>query len=110
MSYVRFSAHSDVYLFGTTDSSGRNVIECCGCQFCKTGPWPGPEPEPLINGKGGFTWVLEAYPTFSDSLAALRHLDAHKAAGHKVPDYAYAAIAGDDWLSGQQENERGRQE
>lgn len=59
MSYCRFSAESDVYVFGTFEGT----YECCACSLSKH-------------------WEHE---TASDMIA---HLEAHMAAGHQVPQYA----------------------
>lgn len=61
MSVVRWSDESQVYLYPIDDKCG---FECCGC-LLKT--------EMPIRGL--------------DTVKA--HFDAHRAAGHKVPDYAY---------------------
>jgi hypothetical protein len=89
MSYARFGWNSDIYLIGVTDN-GKDVIECCGCLLLKRGPWPGPDPEPTVLGQGGFEWVLEPFPHFSDNDELLRHLALHMSAGHKIPEDVYS--------------------
>lgn len=56
MSFARFGPESDVYLFLSVN--GR--LECCGCSL--SDKW-----------------------TYQTTDALLAHLDAHEAAGHKVP-------------------------
>lgn len=66
MSYCRFSPEeSDVYVFGTVATAGEK-IECCGCRLVSDEP---------------------AYPLL-DAPEMLKHLEAHRQAGHLVPEYA----------------------
>lgn len=101
MSYARIGPDSDVYLIGTSHS-GRHVIQCCGCLLVPRGPWPpGHGPEPTLNGAPllpGTDWYLEPFPEFTDAEGALAHLEAHRQAHHKVPEYAVEGIRDDDWL------------
>jgi hypothetical protein len=57
MSYARFSASSDVYVF----MSVGGWLECCGC-------------------------LLEDEWVFTDTASMIEHLAEHRAAGHSVPD------------------------
>lgn len=66
MSYARWSKDSDVYVFCSVDAH----LECCGC-------WLGGERH------------------FRSTEAMLAHLDAHRAAGHMVPEYAYDGLRAD---------------
>jgi len=63
MSYCRRSSHSDVYLYPS--ACGR--IVCCACSL------------------GSVSAMSVEFDTAAD---ALRHLQAHVAAGQMVPDYA----------------------
>lgn len=103
MSYVRMGDDSDVYLIGTVRDA--SVIECCGCKFNteKTQEEPAwlvekyPYPEHWIRG---LWWLVNPDPVFTSAAAVLQHLDAHRAAGHKVPERAYENISrrADGWL------------
>ena len=64
MSYCRFSDRSDVYMY-----EGRDGISCCGCALDKRG-----------------------HADFDGPEAALAHLEAHVAAGHKVPEGALECL------------------
>jgi hypothetical protein len=66
VSYCRFGDDSDVYLY-----PGDGDWECCGCR--------------ISVGDDGRT-RLESLP------AVLAHLEAHRAAGHKVPDHAFSRV------------------
>lgn len=63
MSYSRFCADSDVYVFYSVN----NEYICCGCQLR------------LIGG-------LQT-PTFSTPASIVLHMQEHVDAGHKVPEY-----------------------
>jgi hypothetical protein len=99
VSYVRVGDDSSIYLIGTTYDNDLHVIECCGCLFT---PWTDEEPQDVIdNGPDwarGLKWYAEPFPAFTTRAAAISHLDKHRAAGHKVPDYVYERIREDDWL------------
>ena len=69
MSYARMNDDSDVYVY-----SGGGVLHC---QWCKL-------------GRDDFS---------GDRAAMLAHLDAHKSAGHRVPEAAIERIKGE--LSGE---------
>lgn len=72
MSYSRFS-EADVYVFPTTSGD----LECCGC-------W-------LPDVKGSFQ------TRSIDAMA--EHLEAHRQAGHDVPDWVMDGIRADEeWL------------
>lgn len=83
MSWARFGAeHSDVYLFPTDTYPGDGstavaVGECCGCKITEA-----PHPDAIWGG----TFVTPHLDVF------LAHLDQHRAAGHTVPDSAYAQV------------------
>ncbi len=72
MSYCRWGADSDVYVYATAypdrDNHGRTryVLICCGCK--------------LLDGDTAAERRSEA--------AMISHLEQHRAAGHKVPAYA----------------------
>lgn len=71
MSYARFSAESDVYVY----PHFAGFIECCGCSLSEA-----------EDGEDfGFTQLQTARE-------ALEHLDKHRAAGHEVPTRAYEHI------------------
>jgi hypothetical protein len=71
MSFARIGVESDVYIY----HHYQGFIECCGCSLT-----------PAEDGK----WV--GYARLQTARRALRHLDAHISAGHKVPDRAYDKI------------------
>jgi hypothetical protein len=58
MSYARFAAESDVYVFLAVGGH----LECCGC-------------------------ALGGEECFYSTAEMLAHLDAHRVVGHDVPDY-----------------------
>lgn len=75
MSYARFSSESDVYVY--LDVSG--YLCCCGCSLSEQ-------------------W------SYGTTDALLAHLDAHKAAGHEVPDYCIERLKderaeNDSWIA-----------
>lgn len=72
MAFVRFSPDSDIYMF----SSRRADYECCGCRLTDKGVWCGDELD-----------------------EAITHIEEHKAAGHKVPDWLIP------WLKDTEEGE-----
>ena len=73
MSYCSFAkGESDVYLWG------RDLLGCWICQSCRLAP-------ELI---GGF-YKADAFVSLKEVKA---HLEAHQAAGHLVPDYAFERI------------------
>ncbi|MHC4336290.1 MAG: hypothetical protein ACYSUV_21455 [Planctomycetota bacterium] len=90
MSYARFSANSDIYLYGTsiqfqedaTDDipMGQNCWECCGC---------------LLSPRSAHL------PTIGD---VYMHLLRHRRRGHRVPEYALRAVTaemqehGPEWV------------
>ena len=63
MSYCRFGTESDVYVFMCITGA----LECCACR-------------------------LDGPQRFLSTQAMIDHLDAHRAAGHKVPDRAIARL------------------
>lgn len=67
MSYVRFRYDSDVYIYDDVDGATR----CCGC-------------------------LLGEDPRTTDLTVMLAHVQAHRAAGHKVPRWVEEALR-DDW-------------
>jgi hypothetical protein len=78
MSYARFGEKEcDVYVFLHTGG----FLSCCGC-------WLEPE------------WD----PAFATTAEMIAHLEAHKAAGHLVPDYTFDelradALENDAWIA-----------
>jgi len=68
MSYARWSANSNVYVYADV----RGGITCCGCA--------------IYDGD---------YVNIKTSGYMIEHLDAHRAAGHLVPDYTYLGILED---------------
>lgn len=61
MSYARFGQESDVYVFSDGDR-----LHCVWCRLCRA-------------------FESAVYAEYPDMIA---HLEEHRAAGHKVPDYA----------------------
>lgn len=106
MSYVRFSEESEVYLIGTTTGDDVHVIECCGCRLTADVRKARTDEErarvadvPGVERPEDFEWDWSPRQHFKVADGALAHLDAHRAAGHKVPDYVFADIRDDDWLT-----------
>ena len=91
MAYCRFSSNGDVYLY--PHSAG--FIECYACLLAPT----------HIQNNSGLAELLELYPEQFPNLytpepvhdsvelntrsEALAHLDLHRTAGHRVPEYAF---------------------
>jgi hypothetical protein len=73
MAYARFSEESDVYVFLST----HGALECCGCVFTKSAP---------VEDK---RWD---YESTADMIA---HLEAHRSAGHLVPEYCFEGLEED---------------
>ena len=74
MSYARFSRDSAVYVFAHVGG----YLECCGCSL-------------------GDKW------DFHSTAEMLAHLEAHKAAGHEVPEYCIEGLKvdaeeNDEWI------------
>jgi hypothetical protein len=67
MSYARMGEDSDVYVYQTWGG-----LTCCYC------------------------WLLPEKPLYSTAREMLKHLDEHRATGHKVPDLAYEEIKEDN--------------
>ena len=106
MSYCRFSS-GDVYLY----SSIYGGIECCACRLADkvntifTEGIP-KEREGMIklmgeeftkpckhcNGKGCGKCMMFGSTTFFSRSDAIKHLEEHKKAGHKVPRHAFAYL------------------
>lgn len=85
MSYCRWGADSDVYVFTT-----RKDIECCGC-ILQEREWV-EEPDNKWFG-GYFKAVGEIIQTtFTSNAGMIEHLEKHVAAGHQVPDYAFERL------------------
>ena len=86
MSYVRFGSDgSEVYVFES--SAG---IECCGC-WLQEREWVDDPDRPIF--KGYFRNVGETVPyVFGTPAEMIAHLDAHRAAGHVVPEYVFEAL------------------
>lgn len=90
MSYCRFSS-GDVYMY----PHAAGFIECCACSFAPT--------EPANMGDLAAALGLEESDTpelyqdfdmygslqFNTRSEALAHLQQHRDAGHKVPEYAF---------------------
>jgi hypothetical protein len=103
MAYCRFS-DGDVYLF---DHVG-GFVECCAYRLAKkvstiftTGTKGGMLLEKLFGvvgpckecgGKGCDKCMMCGSMEFKTYEEALKHLEAHRAAGHQVPDYAIEDI------------------
>jgi len=96
-----------VYLFGTTAYPGdEHVIECCGCILVTD--WRKlrtDEERAMVTGRDigdvkaeDMEWEWAPVQQFRTVSQALTHLNAHVAAGHKVPQYAFSGIEDDDWL------------
>ena len=71
MSYARFGAESDVYVY----HHYIGFIECCGCS--------------LVEAEDGEDFGFAKLQTARE---ALEHLDKHRAAGDEVPTRAYERI------------------
>jgi len=102
MSYCRFSS-GDVYLYPSIYGG----IECCGCSlaekvnsiFTKGLPEDDPrikffglEPDTpceKCNGKGCDKCMMCGNLNFTSRNDAIKHLDKHVRAGHKVPQHAF---------------------
>lgn len=67
MSYCRMGPDSAAYIFATKRPAGRARIECCGCL--------------LLRDDTGNGYV--EFCTYGD---LLRHINEHRAAGHRIPD------------------------
>lgn len=101
MSYVRFGADSDVYVYPHVGGG----FECCGCRLaekiktiategCKADPLFGDmEPCGKCNGKGCDACMMHGnFPRLQTRSEAIAHLQDHIKAGHKVPDYAIEGL------------------
>jgi len=75
MSYARFARDSSVYVFLNTE--GR--LECCGCNL---------RSDDEVKARGHATLRRT-------TVEMVEHLDAHRAAGQKVPKRTYAALRAD---------------
>lgn len=83
MSYLRYAADSDLYVLA---AAGGGFL----CFNCLLRPRATPEQfEAAADGAG-----LDAlmHEPLKSAEKVLEHFDAHRAAGHKVPDRAYANI------------------
>ena len=65
MSYARFGPDSDVYVFLNV----HGFFECCGC---------------ILREETGYS--------FTSTADLIKHLERHKAEGHKVPDEAILGL------------------
>jgi hypothetical protein len=74
VSYARFASDSDVYVYASTAGG----IECCRCRLIADGH------EPPRN---------DAVMVDEDEMIA--HLEKHRRAGHRVPDYAFDQLKAD---------------
>lgn len=78
MSYCRFGESSDVYLY--LDCNG--YVMCCACRLA-----------PIVTGSFlGEPVYLHDSVELHSAEATLAHLAAHRAAGHVVPEYAFARV------------------
>jgi hypothetical protein len=75
MSYARWGVGSDVYFYKHVDGG----FQCVDCPL-------GERPEEDSLEPGETAEVLDDYPS------AIRHLERHVAAGHRVPPYALARL------------------
>jgi hypothetical protein len=90
MAYVRWSEESDVYVYSSSGgivAYGRthDALVCCGCAFNHKGDGEFPadfvvDEKPSLNNRRKYLRVM--YDTM------IGHLEAHREAGHKVPQYA----------------------
>lgn len=93
MSYCRFS-EGDVYLIGTIRGT-REEFYCCGC-LLNPKEWHEEDGHFL----GGYLRSINNEEDFHSPSRAetYRHLEAHVAAGHHVPDRALDGIAAEtEW-------------
>lgn len=102
MSYCRFSS-GDVYLYPTIYGG----IECCACRLADLAPTiftKGlPEDDPRLalftvelntphakcNGEGCAGCMVHGSLNFTSRSSAIKHLEEHRKAGHKVPQHAF---------------------
>lgn len=102
MSYCRFSS-GDVYLYPSIYGG----IECCACRladlvdtiFTKGLPEDDPRlklfglepntPHDKCKGKGCESCMMHGNLNFTSRSDAIKHLEEHKKAGHKVPEHAF---------------------
>lgn len=84
MSYCRFGEGSDVYVFASDVG-----LECCGC-LLQDQEWV--EDERALFG-GYLKDIGEIIPhVFQSNHEMIEHLEKHVAAGHAVPDRAFARL------------------
>jgi hypothetical protein len=110
VSYVRFSDESEVYLIGTKAEGDAHVIECCGCRLtadvrkARTDEERAQVADISISlteaDPADLEWDWGPVQHFTAGPDALAHLQAHREAGHRVPDSAFDRIRTDDWLAG----------
>lgn len=89
MSYVRWSDDSDVYVYmgGAKAYNGRNydVLVCCACRLNPTGDPDWPDDVNIWEKPSRKHSDKHRRVMYDDMIG---HLEAHRAAGHKVPQYA----------------------
>lgn len=93
MSYCRFSS-GDVYMY----SHAGGFVECCVCLLAPVEPSNMSDlAEVLDMDKEEHPELFEDFDMngslqFNTRTEALEHLEAHRAAGHKVPEYAFERL------------------
>ena len=89
MSYARFGSDgSDVYVYASSRG-----IECCGCCLIPR-HWVDDPASPI----GGYLRKDDPTQTetYSSNAAAIAHMEAHRAAGHVVPEQVFERLRDPD--------------